>query len=61
MRCMNQYTVTGRFQTRDGLQAFTKEIEAENENVATEHVLSQFGSEHGLKRTQIEIDEVTPQ
>ncbi len=46
---------------RTGPRTFTKEIEAENENVAREHILSQFGSEHGLKRTQISIQEVSAQ
>ncbi|WP_435063328.1 50S ribosomal protein L18Ae [Halobaculum sp. EA56] len=55
---MSQFTVSGEFRTRDGHQAFTRSIDAENENVAREHVLSQFGAEHNLNRTEIEIDEV---
>jgi large subunit ribosomal protein LX len=51
--------VSGRFQTRHGFQEFTKAIEAPNESVAREHVLSQLGSEHNLKRTRIELGEVT--
>ena len=50
---MSQFTVSGRFQMRDGFQEFTKSIEAPNDSVAREHVLSQLGSEHNLKRTQI--------
>jgi large subunit ribosomal protein LX len=56
---MSQFTVSGRFQTRTGTKAFTKEIEAPNENVAREHTYAKIGSEHGLKRTQVEINEVT--
>lgn len=56
---MNEYTVTGRWQARDGWQSFEKELEAENENVATEHTYAEFGSKHGLQRTQVEIDEVS--
>ena len=56
---MSQFTVSGRFQMRDGHQEFTKAVEAPNDSVAREHVLSQLGSEHNLKRTQIEIGEVT--
>ena len=56
---MNQFAVSGRFQSRDGFQSFEKTIEAPNENVAEERVFSSVGSQHGLKRTQIEIDEVT--
>ena len=58
---MSEFTVTGRFNGRDGDNEFETTIEAENESVAREHVLSQLGSRHGLKRTQIELDEVTAQ
>ena len=56
---MSQFTVSGEFQTRDGPREFSREIEAVNENVAREHVLSRFGAEHGLKRTQVTLNEVT--
>ena len=56
---MSQFTVTGRFTTRDGFAEFEKTIDAENEDVAREHTYSQLGSQHGLKRTQIELEEVT--
>jgi large subunit ribosomal protein LX len=56
---MSQFTVSGRFQTRHGAQEFTKVVEAPNESVAREHVLSQLGSEHNLKRARIELGEVT--
>lgn len=55
---MRDYTVSGRWQARDGWQSFEKEIDAENEDVAVEHVYSEFGSKHGLKRMQVEIEEV---
>jgi len=56
---MSQFTVSGTFEARDGPQAFERTIDAENENVAREHVLSQFGAEHNLQRTKIDISEVT--
>ncbi len=56
---MSEYTVSGRFQSRQGWRTFNKRLEATNENVAREHVLAKFGSEHGLKRTQVEVSEVT--
>ncbi|WP_248895569.1 50S ribosomal protein L18Ae [Haloplanus halobius] len=56
---MSQFAVSGRFQDRTGYRSFQKTIEAPNENVAREHTLSQLGSEHGLKRTQVEVEEVT--
>ncbi len=55
---MNQFTVTGQFKDRDGYSEFETSIEAVNESVAREHVLSQLGSRHGLKRTQIDLEEV---
>ena len=55
---METYTVSGRWQARDGWQSFETEIQAENEDVATEHAYAEFGSRHGLKRTQIEIEGV---
>ncbi|MHC3438558.1 50S ribosomal protein L18Ae [Natrialbaceae archaeon A-gly3] len=58
---MNQFTVTGQFKDRDGYAEFETSIEAENESVAREHVLSQLGSRHGLKRTQIDLEEVRAQ
>ncbi|MFC6837400.1 50S ribosomal protein L18Ae [Halomarina ordinaria] len=55
---MSQYTVTGRFQARDGWKDFSKSVEAPNEDVAVEHTYAEFGSKHGLKRTQLEVSGV---
>jgi len=55
---MSEFTVTGRWQARDGWETFEKGIEAENEDVAVEYAYTEFGSKHGLKRTQVEIEEV---
>lgn len=41
-------------------QSFRKEVESQNEKNATRKVLSLIGSEHGLKRSLIKIDEVLP-
>lgn len=56
---MSEFTVSGQFRARDGWQEFEKQIEAPNQQVALEHTYSQFGSQHGLKRTQIEVFGVT--
>jgi large subunit ribosomal protein LX len=56
---MDQYSVSGRFRTREGWQPFEKRVEAENEDVAVEHVYAAFGSQHNLKRTQVDISEVS--
>jgi len=58
---MSQFTISGQFDGRDGPRSFSKGIEAVNESVAREHILSQFGSEHGLKRTQVTIQDVSEQ
>jgi large subunit ribosomal protein LX len=56
---MTDYTVSGQWQGRDGWQPFETEISAPNEDVAEERTFSTFGSRHGLKRRQIEIEEVS--
>lgn len=55
---MDEYTVSGRWQARDGWQTFEKRVAAENESVAVEYAYAEFGSKHGLKRTEIDIDGV---
>jgi large subunit ribosomal protein LX len=55
---MTEFTVSGRWKARDDWETFEKRIEAENEDVAREHTYAEFGSQHGLKRTQVEIEEV---
>lgn len=56
---MRTFTVSGAWQARDGWQSFEQALDAENEAVAVEHVYAEFGSRHGLKRTQVEIEEVS--
>lgn len=55
---MNQFAVDGQFRTRGGYQEFTKTVSAPNPEVARERVYSRLGSEHGLKRTRIDLDAV---
>jgi len=55
---MSQFTVRGSYESRDGRQSFETTVEAENENVAEEHTYANIGSQHNLKRRQIEIAEV---
>ena len=56
---MSEFTVSGRFQSRNGWSQFATTVEAPNETVAQDRAYARFGSEHGLKRTQIELEEVT--
>ena len=58
---MSQFTVSGRFKNRDDYATFETTIDAVNESVAREHILSQIGSRHGVKRAQIELSEVVAQ
>ncbi|MFP4626075.1 MAG: 50S ribosomal protein L18Ae [Natronomonas sp.] len=53
-----EFTVKGSFPARFGDQEFEKRLVAPNENVARDHMYALLGSQHGLKRTQIEITEV---
>lgn len=55
---MSEFTVSGRYQARDGWQAFETTIEAPNEDVARERVYANLGSQHNLKRTRIDIEGV---
>jgi large subunit ribosomal protein LX len=56
---MSEFVVSGRFQDRTGYRAFEKAVDAPNADVARERTLANLGSEHGLKRTQVEISEVS--
>ena len=55
---MSEFTVRGEWQARDGWQSFEKQIDADNEDVARERTYAEFGSKHGLKRTQVTIEGV---
>lgn len=58
---MSEFVINGRFRTeRIGKRwrPFSKVVESPNESNAREWVYSLLGSEHGLKRNLIKIDEV---
>ncbi|RDI71744.1 50S ribosomal protein L18Ae [Halopelagius longus] len=55
---MSEFTVSGRYQSRDGYRQFETTVEAPNENVARERVYANVGSRHGLKRVQIDLEDV---
>ncbi len=55
---MSTFTVRGRYQSRDGWSPFESAVEAPNEAVARERTYANLGSQHGLKRRQIELEEV---
>lgn len=58
-----KFEICGRF--KSGLtgkvwQSFSKVVESQSEKNAVDKVYSLIGSEHGLKRKMIRIDEVKP-
>ncbi|MCJ7445619.1 MAG: 50S ribosomal protein L18Ae [Methanotrichaceae archaeon] len=59
---MSIYEVKGKYRAEKvnkAWRSFSKFIESENEKNAVEWVYSLMGSEHGLKRNLIKIDEVS--
>ena len=55
---MNQFKIQGKFRVGNAWQAFTKVLESQNEKNAVEKAYSLLGSEQGVKRTFIRIEEV---
>ncbi len=56
---MKGFSVTGAFKdVRQGMQPYTIEVAAENEDAAKEQILSTIGSRHKCKRWEIKIDSV---
>lgn len=55
---MKAYRIHGRFRMGRRWQDYTKEIAADSEDAAREHLLSVLGSQHGTARKYIEIAEV---
>lgn len=55
---MTEYTIRGTFRARGGHQRFEKVVDAPNADVARDRVYAAFGAEHGLKRPQVDIEEV---
>ncbi len=58
---MSAFIINGRFRIErigKNWRPFSKVVESQNENTAKEMVYSLLGSEHGLKRNLIKIDEV---
>ena len=55
---MKNYIVKGKFKAGNSCEKFTKKIESQNEKNATDKVYSIFGSKHGIKRNQIQIESI---
>ena len=57
---MKAFKATGTFLMGKDTQKFTKEVAAKDKKEAEEQVYSIIGSKHGVKRTQVNIDKITP-
>jgi len=55
---MSKFKIIGKFKIGNDWHPFSKHVEGRSEKNAIEKVLSLVGSEHGLKRNLIKIDEV---
>ena len=55
---MKNFVVKGKFKAGNTWENFTKKIESQNEKNATDKVYSVFGSKHGIKRSQIQIESI---
>lgn len=53
-----KFSVYGEITLGKGTRKFRKEVEAETENTAKEHVYALFGSMNGIKRNKIKIEKV---
>lgn len=57
---MTSFAVRGIFHPGGEERQFTRHVEADNEDVARERVYAELGSEHGLARTRIDVEDVAP-
>ena len=55
---MKNFVVKGKFKAGNNWENFTKKVESQNEKNATDKVYSIFGSRHGIKRSQIQIESI---
>jgi large subunit ribosomal protein LX len=52
------FRIQGKFVMGDGLQPFTLELKATNEEEIMEKIYSEFGSKHHISRNQIKIGDI---
>ena len=55
---MKNFFVKGKFKAGSNWENFTKKVESQNEKNAIDKVYSVFGSKHGIKRSQIQIESI---
>lgn len=54
------FTVKGSLRIDEAWKPYTKVVQAPNERLAKERILTFFGSNHRVKRASIRIDSVIP-
>jgi len=55
------FQITGSFKAGRSWERFTKKVVSNNEKNAAEKLYSLIGSEHGLKRNLIQIEQIEAQ
>ncbi|MBC5792613.1 MAG: 50S ribosomal protein L18a [Nanohaloarchaea archaeon] len=55
---MTTYSISGEIELGRGNHGFERQVDAESEKQAKDQVLSELGSEHGIGRGKISIEEV---
>lgn len=53
------FKVTGKFKLGEEVHPFTKEMKAVEEEHIYEKLYAQFGSQHGLSKEQIKIEDIS--
>ncbi len=56
---MKAFKVKGKFFMKDRWQEFTKELVGDDDKSVREEIYSRLGSKHRVKRSKIEITEIT--
>jgi large subunit ribosomal protein LX len=56
---MKAFRVAGTFRNRPGMQKFSKEVAAKGKDEAVEVVVSELGSKHRAKRSEITIESIS--
>lgn len=55
---MKSFIVKGKFKAGNTWENFTKKVESQSEKNATDKTYSIFGSKHGVKRSQVQIESI---
>lgn len=56
---MNTYVVQGEIKLEKGKNSFERMVKANSESHARDKVLAELGSEHGVTRSRISVEQVS--